>query len=174
MKREAASPDEEGRGGAGTAQPLRTNTMNNSTRVMRLHRRAWPPAARAVAASIATAVLALLAAACSGSASSTGSGGWSNAAGSANSKALAYARCVRAHGVPNFPDPDSSGGFSKTTLAQLAASNSRYQAATQTCGHLLSNGGSGSTQAYVRQEWTGMLNFPRRRHSPGPPTLPQP
>jgi hypothetical protein len=26
--------------------------------------------------------------------------------------ALAYARCMRASGVPNFPDPNSSGGFS--------------------------------------------------------------
>ncbi len=69
---------------------------------------------------------------------------------------------------------DSSGGFSKTTLAQLAASNSRYQAATQTCGHLLSNGGSGSTQAYVRQEWSGMLNFARCMHSHGVPNWPDP
>jgi hypothetical protein len=67
------------------------------------------PAARAAAAIIATAGLTLLAA-CSGS-SSTGSGGSANAGGPANSpsansqKALAFSRCVRARGVPNWPDP---------------------------------------------------------------------
>ena len=85
--------------------------MNDSTRVMRRPRRAWPPAARAAAAIIATAALALLAAACGGSPSSTGPGGSSNAGGPASSQAaVAYARCMRSHGVPDFPDPDSSRG----------------------------------------------------------------
>jgi hypothetical protein len=85
--------------------------MNDSTRVMRWPRRAWPPTAR-TAAIIATAALALLAAACSGSPSSTGSSGSPNATGAANSpSAVAYSRCIRSHGVPDFPDPtiDSEG-----------------------------------------------------------------
>ena len=44
---------------------------------------------------------ALLAAACGGSANSTGSTPYA--------KALAYSQCMRANGVPKYPDPDSQG-----------------------------------------------------------------
>src|SRR5215475_8613453 len=103
-----------------------------------------PSAARSVVA-ISVTALALLAAACDGSPSSTGSGGSSTAGRSANSQQLSYSRCMRSHGIPSFPDPSSSGGFSKATLQQLAASNSQYQTATQACAHLLPS--SGLTQA---------------------------
>jgi hypothetical protein len=127
-----------------------------------------------LAAIIAPAALALLAAACSGSPSSAGSGGSSNAGGSVTSRLLAYSGCMRAHGVPNFPDPDSGGEFDKATLSQLAASNSQYQAASSTCGHLLPPSTSGHTQSEVQQEWTGMLNFARCMHSHGQPDWPDP
>jgi hypothetical protein len=118
--------------------------------------------------------MALLAAACSGSPSSTSSGGSSNPRGSATSQTLAYARCVRSHGVPNFPDPNTGGQFNKTTLQLLAASNSRYQTATQTCAHLLPAGGGGPTAAELRQEWSGMASFARCMRSHGVPNWPDP
>ncbi len=142
--------------------------MNDSIGIVCRPRRAWPPIARAAAAIISMSVLTLVAAACSGSPSSTGSGG------SSNSQLLAFSRCMRSHGVPNFPDPNSSGELSKTTLQQLAASDSRFQPATQTCAHLLPNGGSGPTAAEVQQEWSGMLNFARCMHSHGVPDWPDP
>ena len=148
--------------------------MNHSTRVMRRPRRAWPSAARTAAAVIAVAALALLSAACSGGPTSASSGGSSNAGGSANSKALAFARCVRSRGVPDFPDPNSSGQFNKTTMQQLAASNSEYQTATQACAHLLPNSGGGPTVAEVRQEWNGMASFARCMRSHGVPNWPDP
>jgi hypothetical protein len=122
--------------------------MNHSTRVVRPPQRAWPPAARTAAAIMATA-LALLAAACSGSSSSTGSGGAPNAGGSANSssansqKALAFSRCVRARGVPNFPDPASSGGIPKQAVVSAfqAVSASQAKAAQEACNHLVPAGG---------------------------------
>jgi len=43
---------------------------------------------------------------------------------------------MRSRGVADFPDP-TSGGFNKVTLARLANSNSRYQAASHACQHLL-------------------------------------
>jgi hypothetical protein len=152
----------------------RETTVNHSVRIMRRPRQAWPPTTRTVAAIITAGALALLAAACSGSPSSTSSGGSSNAGGSANSKALLFARCVRAHGVPGFPDPNSAGQFNKTAMQQLATSNSRYQAATQTCGHLLPNSGGGPSQAEVRQEWNGMASFARCIRSHGVPNWPDP
>jgi len=153
--------------------------MNHSIRVRRHPRRAWPPAARTAAAIIATAALALLAA-CSGS-SSTGSGGSSNAGGPANSlstnsqKALAFSRCVRSHSVPNYPDPNSSGGIAKETAQQLGVSSSQLQAALNACQHLLPNTGNiDDNPAALNQWWSQMLHFAQCMHSHGVPNWPDP
>jgi hypothetical protein len=151
---------------------------NDSTRVIRRPRRARPPAARAAAAIIATAALALLAAACSGSPSSTRSGGSSNAGGSANSQiGIDYARCMRSHGVPKYPDPDSShelaNGLPKVSLQQLDVSSSQYQAAQNDCAHLLPNGGK-MTQTQSQKDLNAMLRFARCMRSHGVPNWPDP
>jgi hypothetical protein len=50
-----------------------------------------------------------------GSGQSRGSGGGSQTGGTANgaqhSQALEFADCMRAHGIPDFPDPSSDGAF---------------------------------------------------------------
>src|SRR5215472_13371950 len=96
---------------------------NHSSGVICQPRRERPPTPRTAAAVLAMVGLALLAAACGGSPSSTGSGGSPNAGGGASSpSAVGYSRCVRSHGVPNFPDPDSSGHMNKDVLRQLGVS----------------------------------------------------
>ena len=93
---------------------------NHSIRVRRRPRRASPPAARTLAA-IATAALALLAAACGGSSSSN-----HPAASAQQNGPLAFARCMRANGVPDFPDPGASApSVNQDTPA--------FQAALQAC-----------------------------------------
>ena len=82
---------------------------------------------------------ALVAAACSGTPSSAGSGGASTPGGSGNSSSgIAYSQCVRAHGVPNFPDPGSNGQIpaaaAKRALRQV--SDPRAMAATYACRRL--------------------------------------
>jgi hypothetical protein len=56
---------------------------------------------------------------------------------------LAYASCMRTHGVPNFPDPAGKGGIPKPALvtALKAVSNSQAQAASKDCQDLLPSGG---------------------------------
>jgi hypothetical protein len=159
--------------------------MNHSTR---LRRRARPRPARTAAALIATAALALLAAACGGSPSSAGPGGPPNAAGSPNSpSAVGYSHCMRSHGVPNFPDPPSSGQVPKTSVQQLGVSNSQLQAAQRACRHLLPST-SGSLQqqaqqcvlagncppAVVQQMLTSGRRFAICMHSHGVPNWPDP
>jgi hypothetical protein len=155
--------------------------MNDSTRVMRRPRRAGPPPARTAAAIIAAGALALLASACSGSPSSTGTGGSTNAGGPANSpstnsqKALAFSHCVRAHGVPNYPDPGSGGGIVKETAQQLGVGSSQLQAALNACQHLLPNRGNiDDNPAALHQWWSQMLHFARCMHSHGVPNWPDP
>ena len=159
--------------------------MNDSARAMRRHRRARPPTARTASAIIATAGLALLAAACSGSPSSTG--GSPGAGGSASSpSAVAYSACMRSQGVPNFPDPDSSGQLPKGDAQQFGVSTSQYQAAQQACQHLFPTGGSLQQQehecmqasdcppALVQQMLTADRKLARCMRSHGVPNFPDP
>jgi hypothetical protein len=148
--------------------------MNDGTRVIRRPRGAWPPTVRTAAAIIATAGLALLAAACGGpsSPSSTGPGGSSNAGGSQTSQLLAFANCMRSNGVPNFPDPNSSEKFPGPQ--QLGVSSSQYQAAMNACQHLLPNGGNAPNQAELQQERTALLPFARCMRSHGVSNWPDP
>jgi hypothetical protein len=112
--------------------------------------------ARVAAVITVMAAAALLAAACSSSPSSTGSGGSPNAGGSANSpSAVAFARCVRSHGIPDFPDPDSSGQVPKETAQQLGVSSSQLQAAQRACQHLYPGNGGAISASLEQCEQTG-------------------
>jgi hypothetical protein len=133
--------------------------MDGSRRVACQSRPVWPPKARAAAALVVTVGLALLAAAGGGSpgshvaqlgstatqpaaTSSSPSSGGSPSSRSPTSQPLAFSHCMRSHGVPNFPDPNSSGVWPKSQV-DLAAGNPRFRAATHACGHLLPYGGPG-------------------------------
>jgi hypothetical protein len=128
-----------------------------------------PAADPATAAAIVVASgLALLAAACGGAPRSHVS--------QLGSTAIAYASCIRANGVPNWPDPNSSGVFDKSKLTpqQLGASNSHVRAAQTACQHLLPNVGSGPSPAQVQQMRAQALRFSRCMRSHGVPSFPDP
>jgi hypothetical protein len=163
--------------------------MTDPTRVLRWPRRASPRPPRTVAAIIAAAALALLAAACGsgGSPSPAGSGGSPAAGGSAGSpSAVAYSACIRSHGVPTYPDPNSSGQLPKTDAQLLGVSTSQYQAAQHACQHLLPTGGSTQQQeaqcmqnsdcppALVQQMMTADLKLARCMRSHRVPNFPDP
>jgi hypothetical protein len=158
---------------------MRETKMNDSFRVTRQPRRAWQTSAQTAAAIIATAVL-VQAAACGGSPSSTGSGSASNAGGSTNtqsvnSRPLAFSHCMRSNGVPNFPDPNSSGVWPKPQV-EGAASNPQYPAAARVCGHLLPDGGPGvaPSPAVDQQIQADMTKFARCMRSHGVSNWPDP
>jgi hypothetical protein len=109
-----------------------------------------PSAARA-AAVLAVAALAWAAAACSGSPSAASPGGSSNAAVAASSPAVGYSHCMRAHGVPNFPDPGSGGSLPKGTAQQFGVSSAQLQAAELACQHVLPASGDLLTAASLQQ-----------------------
>jgi hypothetical protein len=133
----------------------------------------WPRRARAAPVITVVAAAALLAAACSGSPVNAGSGGSPTAGGSANSSpAVAYSRCVRAHGVPNFPDPGSNGQIPKEAVVRALreVSDSRARAATNACANLNPAGqGNPTLTAQEQQDYLraaacmrshGITNFP--------------
>jgi hypothetical protein len=108
--------------------------------------------ARTAAAVLATAVLALLAAACGSSGSSADSHGSPNAGGSTTAALLVrYSACMRSRGVPNYPDPDSSGQLPKPDARHLGVSSSQLRASQQACQHLLPNSGDAINASSVQQ-----------------------
>lgn len=119
------------------------------------------------------AAAALLATACGSSPSSTQSDGSPNTGAAANSTtAVAYSRCVRAHGIPDFPDPDSSGDIPKQAIRQLNVSDSMLKAATAACENL--NPHQPPSAAQQRQQLAGDVTFAQCMRAHGLPKFPDP
>ena len=100
-----------------------------------------------LASVVAVAAFSLLAAGCGGGGSPGVAGVASTtAAGTAQNTALAFARCLRSHGLPKWPDPTGSGVFDKSKLRQTGYSVSQVRAVEEgACKHLLPSGGQGRT-----------------------------
>ena len=131
--------------------------------------------ARVAATVTATATATLLAAACSSS-SSTGSGGSPSGGGSAIFvAAVRYTSCMRSHGVPEYPDPNSGGQLPKITPSnesQLGVTESRFTSAQAACQHLWPY--QAPTQAEQRQDLADAVKFARCMRSHGLPKFPDP
>jgi hypothetical protein len=136
---------------------------------------------------VVAAAAVFLLAGCGGDRQSSASAGSGKAEGSTNSpSAVRYSRCMRSHGVPSFPDPDSSGSIPKGDAQSLGVSTSGYEAAETACRHLLPTGGSfeqGALQctlaadcppAVVQQMTSAMTKFARCMRSHGVPNWPDP
>jgi hypothetical protein len=142
--------------------------LNEATGGRRRWYQAWRTGVLAV-----TGGLVLLTAACGGSSGTTNSPSASTASANVTSR-LAYVHCVRAHGVPNYPDPGSNGQEPPGTK-QLFVNNPQFQAASGTCKHLLPNGGlpTQAPQANALTE-TGAVKFAGCMRTHGYPTFPDP
>jgi len=95
--------------------------------------------ARAAAVTV-IAVLASLAVACAsaGSGSSPTAAAASSSSPSSGDAKLAFARCIRAHGVPDFPDPGSR--LSSNSGGDVDPYNPTFEAAYHACRSLLPPG----------------------------------
>jgi hypothetical protein len=113
-------------------------TTNDGTYVTRRPR---PPTARIAVAIIATAGLALLAAACGGPSSTAAGGSPSVGDSSSSPSAVSYSACMRSHSVPNYPDP-SDGQLPKGGAQAFGVSSSVFSTAQSACHHLLPDAGS--------------------------------
>jgi hypothetical protein len=123
---------------------------------------------------IAALSLATMGAACGGS--SPSSSGSADAQTKANApSAIAFARCMRSHGVQHWPDPDSTGQFakSKLTLQQLGVVPSQLQAAQRACQHVYPNSGP-SSQGQDQTMMLAMFKFARCVRAHGVSNWPDP
>lgn len=135
---------------------------------------------RGVAALVA---LALPLAACGSSKPNTTS---ASAASSMRANGVAFANCIRSHGVPNFPDPSTSSGGGvqirqsarsgsgpSTEVNGVSVNGPAFRAAMQACRSKLPNGGHPPPGglAAVRQK---ALKFAACMRSHGVPNFPDP
>jgi hypothetical protein len=146
------------------------------------------------AAGLAVVVLALVVAGCGGSASPSVAslGGSDTTPGASGAPAgddgpgsgiggslimktqngLEFAKCMRAHGVPNFPDPNGQG------VIQIAGSaidprSAKFQAAQRACQKVLPNGGRPSPQQLAKMRLQA-LAFSACMRNHGLPDFPDP
>jgi len=108
----------------------------------------------------------------SGSSSTTagsdGSGGSSNAGGSSQAQQnIAFAQCMRSHGVTDFPDPDHNGQFG--TISAQMEDRPQFGRGYHACKHLLPVGGESKAQ----QDGPQLLKFAQCMHAHGVPTYPE-
>lgn len=132
---------------------------------------------------ISCAALALLAAGCGG--------GGGNAAGVASVAStttsattttsgagglVAFSQCMRANGVPSFPDPQRFADGSVKLTVHNYGSDAKVQAAMSACNHLLPSGPGGSqeTQQQLRTRLADELSFAKCMRSHGVARFPDP
>jgi hypothetical protein len=120
---------------------------------------------RWAAALAAMALTGLLTTACGGGSSSA-----SATAGSTRAQAaLAYAQCMRSHGVPDFPDPDANGNFN---LPSTPVSG-QETTANQVCNHLL-NVGTQLSAAQAQHALGQLVKYAQCMRAHGVPNFPDP
>lgn len=98
-----------------------------------------------------------------------GSGSPSGGAGGFTLKmqgGLAFSRCMRAHGIANFPDPGSDGTLNIGSSSGIDPGTAKFQSALQACQKLTGGGGKPPSPAELAKAKQQALAFSAcmRRH----------
>jgi hypothetical protein len=83
--------------------------------------------------------IALAAAACGGTSTASAD----TFLGGTYTQSVAFAKCMRSHGVPQFPAPDGQGNFSDSQINSITQGNPQARNAFADCDSLLPNEGTG-------------------------------
>jgi hypothetical protein len=123
---------------------------------------------------VAIAMVALTTAGCSNAPGGTGTGS-SGSENAAHEQAVQFAECMRANGVKEFPDPDTSGTFTIETIANgtsIDTDSAAFQRAITTCRDLEPPGFTGFTRSPEQQQ--AALKFAQCIRSNGVTDFPDP
>jgi hypothetical protein len=137
----------------------------------------------------AAVVLGVAVAACSGGSNSatvpsasagptttaSRTGGSSSGGTTPVTKALAYAQCMRSHGVPSFPDPVAtpSGGYGFRTQG-VDPNSSAFQSASKACNALVPGGWESIGQQLSPAQQQQWLNWAKCIRAHGVPDFADP
>jgi hypothetical protein len=100
----------------------------------------------------ALAIVALIGAGCSNGSAENGD---TDTAGSTGTRAVRFAKCMREHGVREFPDPDASGGLTIDGVlngSSLDPSAPAWKEAIRACKDLQPPGFTGRKRSSAEQE----------------------
>jgi hypothetical protein len=102
-----------------------------------------------------------------------GSSGSNPSQAQAQLEGLGFARCMRSHGVPQFPDPTANGGINFRDVPGISASSPAFKSAETACRRLLPvkrpPSGPPSARAYAR-----LLHWAECMRAHGSSGLPDP
>jgi hypothetical protein len=79
--------------------------------------------------------------------------------GLSGANAVKFSACIRAHGVPNFPDPNAEGVFSLSSSDASLPQSSQFQTASKACRSLLHLGGGSPTAAESAKILAQLLKY---------------
>ncbi len=148
------------------------NEQTHGTQLARPQDRSGRPRRRAGALTTTVAGTTLLAAACGASTAAANT----FAPGATHAQSVAFAKCMRANGVPNFPDP-GRGGFNNAQVNALTTT-SQGNAALHQCRSVLPNAGTGLTvtqiQAIQQQNQRNAVKAAICMRAHGIPNFPDP
>ena len=143
---------------------------------------AFRPARLLTAAGVLAAAATIAACGSSSSAGSsapTGSGPSTGSGSSSTSSALAFSKCMRANGVPNFPDLSNNGirieaSGQTISVNGVSVNAPAYAAARRKCEKYMPHASGTTTPAESAQEHKDALQFARCMRSHGVPNFPDP
>jgi hypothetical protein len=148
-----------------------------------LHRRRRRFPAHGVVIAAALVACAVVAAGCGGGSGSPGvasiAATTSTTAkpggdGKASGKNQTFSACMRTHGVPKFPDANSTGGIAIDANSGVDPSSPQFQAAQKACQKLAPNGGKPPSAAEQAKAQEQALKFSACMRAHGVPNFPDP
>jgi hypothetical protein len=159
-----------------------TSASNQADRVASRAGPRRPPPITCMAVTATFVGLALLAVGCGGSNHPSVAGSASSTTNNASDSTsalsgVAYAQCMRNHGIHDFPDPTPGAGIAFQINAgpgsDLSANDPRFQAADQACRSLLPGGGKQARPASA-QKITEEVKWAACMRAHGLPSFPDP
>lgn len=100
------------------------------------------------------------------------SGKPSDQASTASKQGLQFANCMRAHGVPNFPDPSAGGGLKFQSDGGINPQSPAFQSAQKACGSLAPGGGGPPSMSESQR--LAAIRFAKCMRTHGQPNFPDP
>jgi hypothetical protein len=124
---------------------------------------------------MAAAIAAVVIAGCGSNSSNSPGSGRHLTYAQAQNDAVHFARCMRSHGVPSFPDPTSPRQFKESMSPGSPITRSpAFASATAACQHLLPGGGPHQSAGPSQAKIAVALAFARCIRTHGFPSFPDP
>lgn len=100
----------------------------------------------------------------------------SSSTSNTNNAGVAYAKCMREHGVSNFPDPDqaSSGGMKVVVPKSVDQTSTTFKSAQAACQNLLYQGNAGNAAGTRPFDATKVAAWAKCLRQNGLPNFPDP